>query len=744
MKKPIIAHVKQNDDGSWADPHLLQEHLERTAERARRFAEKFKSAEWGDVLGLSHDLGKGRGMWQSYLHKKSGYDQSAHLEQLPGRVIHAIHGAKILENLYGEVVGRFLGYCASGHHGGLPDWSGAMDAGASSLEFRLAHVDDIDQVYKEFLDLLKNKLNLEPPWKFDSSLDLSVWIRMLFSCLVDADFLDTECYMDPTRAEERDGFCSIVELKQKLETYYDELTVGAIKSPVNVLRNRIKEKCVSAGRTAQGIFSLSVPTGGGKTLASLAFALEHAEKHTLDRIIHVIPYTSIIDQNAGVFRKVFGDEQVVEHHSNFDEDGASWRSRLAAENWDAPMIVTTSVQFFESLFAARPSKCRKLHNIAKSVVILDEAQLLPVDYLDPILETMQLLVDKYKVTFVICTATQPALGERQVGDTLFKGLKDIREIMGSTEEVKDLHQRFSRVRISLPKDFTSPIEWQELASQLKKYDQVLCVVSDRQSCRELHSLMPGGTYHLSALMCGQHRAEMIEKIKSGLKIGEKVRVISTQLVEAGVDFDFPVVYRALAGLDSLAQAAGRCNREGKLEEGGKVVVFVPPKRPPSGILRKAADTTRNLLSDPSKRSDPLAPSNFARFFEELYWKAPSLDKKGIRDLLIPRPDVALYFRTAAARFKLIENDQETIIVPFGEGEELIETLRSSGPERHLMRKLQRYSVNVYSRDFHNLRLRGALEPVYPNIWVVVFKKQYCDITGLLVGEMPSNPNDYIT
>lgn len=740
MESPFIAHVKQKEDGSWERPHLLHDHLTRTAERSRSFAAKFNSAEWGEVLGLFHDQGKGRPSWQSYLHVKSGYDPNAHLEQLPGRVIHAIHGAKTLEKLYGHAIGRICGYSVAGHHAGLPDWSNAMGAGASALEYQLAHVDDIDQVHDAFLNPLKRKLDLKPPWTFDSGLDMSLWIRMLFSCLVDADFLDTESYMDPERGAARTGFCTIAELKQRFEDYYSELRAGATESPVNVLRNQIKDKCVHAGRTPQGFFSLSVPTGGGKTLSSLAFALEHAQVHSLERIIYVIPYTSIIEQNADVFRKVLGDDQVVEHHSNLDEDGCSWRSRLAAENWDAPMIVTTSVQFFESLFAAKPSICRKLHNIVGSVVILDEAQLLPVDYLYPILETMQLLVDKYRVTFVICTATQPALGERRVGEELFKGLRDIREIMGSSDEVYGLHKKFARTRVTLPDDFNKPLEWEELADELKKYDQVLCIVSDRKSCRELHSLMPEGTYHLSALMCGQHRTEMIGEIKKDLRAGKRVRVVSTQLVEAGVDFDFPVVYRALAGLDSLAQAAGRCNREGKIEKGGKVVVFVPPKRPPSGLLRKAADTTRNLLKSCRGEPDPLKPSNFTRFFEELYWKAPSLDKKGIRDLLIPRPpDLTMYFRTAASNFKLIDNDHHTILVPFREGKQLLETLRDLGPERRLMRKLQRYAVNVYPKDFLYLKHTGAIEEIHPGIWVVVFEDQYSDTRGLLVDEIPSDP-----
>ena len=295
----------------------------------------------------------------------------------------------------------------------------------------------------------------------------------------------------------------------------------------------------------QGIFSLSVPTGGGKTLSSLAFALEHAIKHKLDRIIYVIPYTSIIEQNADVFRNAVGDDQVVEHHSNLEENDSTPKSRLACENWDAPIIVTTSVQFFESLFAARSSRCRKLHNIVKSVVVLDEAQLVPVDYLSPILKTMQLLVDHYEVSFVISTATQPAFKERIVGGKRFPGLKNVKEIMGEDKDVDLLYQSLKRNHIQFPSDIYITASWEEIADQLQQYEQVLCIVSDRKSCRELHSLMPRGTFHLSALMCGQHRSQIIKTIKKKLQNKETVRVISTQLVEAGVDFDFPVVYRAL-------------------------------------------------------------------------------------------------------------------------------------------------------------------------------------------------------
>jgi len=358
------------------------------------------------------------------------------------------------------------------------------------------------------------------------------------------------------------------------------MSASADKTPVNALRHEILTACRAAAKLEPGHFSLTVPTGGGKTLSSLAFALEHAVKHNLRRVIYVIPYTSIIEQNADVFKETVGDDQVIEHHSNLDEDDSTSKARLSAENWDAPIIVTTSVQFFESFFAAKPSRCRKLHNIIGSVVVLDEAQLVPVEYLAPILQTMDLLNRRYRISFVISTATQPAFESREG----FKGLpmNSVREIIS---DIPRLYANLKRVEVEIPQNWVKTTRWEELATELLKEEQVLCVVSDRKSCRNLHKLMPIGTYHLSALMCGQHRSKIITEIKQKLKEGAPVRVISTQLVEAGVDIDFPVVYRALAGLDSIAQAAGRCNREGKLTEKGRVVVFVPPKKSPPGILR---------------------------------------------------------------------------------------------------------------------------------------------------------------
>lgn len=745
MSEELIAHVRKCEGDTWAAPHRLSDHLEDTAKTAEIHAAKFNSGQWGNAAGLAHDAGKGRAEWQKYLRLKSGYDEEAHLEGKAGKISHAIHGAKLVEVLFGKGLGRLLAYCIAGHHAGLPDWSSAEGAGQSSLQFQASQVKGLEDIDPLIINLIRSAQPTAPPWKFEKGLDLSLWIRMLDSSLVDADFLDTEFYMDQDKAENRGCYLSMSELLDRFNEYNKHLDETSEDTKVNEIRRDIRTKCVKMAGEDQGIFSLSVPTGGGKTLSTLAFGLEHGIKHHLDRIIYVIPYTSIIEQNADVFRSAVGEDQVVEHHSNLQEEDSTPKSRLASENWDAPIIVTTSVQFFESLFAAKSSRCRKLHNIVRSVVVLDEAQLVPVEFLAPILETMQLLVDHYQVTFVISTATQPAFKERIVDRQLFKGLRNIKEIMGGDTEVEMLYQSLKRYHVQFPSDLYAASSWENIAEELKQYEQVLCVVSDRKSCRELHSLMPKGTFHLSALMCGQHRSEMIKTIKQKLKNKEPARVISTQLVEAGVDFDFPVVYRALAGLDSIAQAAGRCNREGNLPDMGKVIVFIPPRKPPLGLLRKAADTTCSIVS--INHEDPLNYDLFENYFSELYWKANSLDSKKIVALLDPYQndlqECSIYFRTAAEKFRIIDESlQKTILIRHGEGKKLIDLLKAMGPERWLMRKLQRYTVNVYNDDFIQMLKRGSVEEIYPQIFAITSNSEYSEDVGLLV-ETYFDPEHYI-
>jgi CRISPR-associated endonuclease/helicase Cas3 len=737
-EKQFIAHVRLKEDNTWDIPHYLSDHLRLTSELAESFATKFNSGEWGKVAGLAHDAGKARVEWQKYLKKKSGFDEEAHLEGIPGKMPHAIHGAILAEDFFKQT-GRILSYCIAGHHAGLQDWS-PEEEGKKSLCFQLTTIKDVTAIKPLFND--HQDVSLLPPWKFDRNLDLSLWVRMLYSCLVDADFLDTENYMDAGKTKQRGQFYDLGTLYVRFKEHVKTMEADADKTSINHLRQKIRERCIQFGQEPKGVFSLSVPTGGGKTLSSLAFAFEHAIKHQMDRIIYVIPYTSIIEQNATVFRKAIGEDQVIEHHSNLVEDENDRKSRLATENWDAPVVVTTSVQFFESLFAAKSSRCRKLHNVVNSVVILDEAQLLPVKYLEPILNTMQLLTDHYGVSFVICTATQPALLKRKSANYFFPGLNSVKEIMGSKDEIDQLYQSLERVKVELPESFSNSISWEELATELNEYKQVLCIVSDRKSCLTLFNLMPEGTIHLSALMCAQHRSEVIDEIKNKLKNNEAVRVISTQLVEAGVDIDFPVVYRALAGLDSIAQAAGRCNREGKLSSLGKVVVFVPPKKPPIGILRKAADTTITMFF--TNKENPLNHNRFEEFFSELYWKANSWDEKQImKDLKPDSVEYRMQFRTASKKFQMIEEgEQRSILVYYKMGGDLINQLRKDGPSRELMRKLQRYSVNVYNNQFYAMLQNGIIEEIYPNIYALVFSKDYSDKTGMVINSV-SDPNNYI-
>jgi CRISPR-associated endonuclease/helicase Cas3 len=602
-----------------------------------------------------------------------------------------------------------------------------------------------DGITPEIKNLCEKDAPTFPRKLNQNDLDISLWIRMLFSCLVDADRLDTEHYMDREKYDKRQHYSTITELQKRFTAYMAEKTKRPMSqelSQVYAARQQILADCISAAEWTPGMFSLTVPTGGGKTLSSMAFALSHTEKYGKKRIIYVIPYTSIIEQNAEVFRQVFGDDEIVEHHSNIDEDDTSERSRLATENWDAPIIVTTAVQFFESLFAAKPGRCRKLHNITNSVVILDEAQLVPTEYLQPILDTMRLLCAHYRVTFVVCTATQPVF-EKQEAFPQFPGLPagSIREII---EDVPSLYKNLERTKVEMRLD--EEVEWLILATELSLLEQVLCVVSDRKSCRELYVLMPKGTYHLSALMCAEHRSDVIAEIKERLKNGEPVRVISTQLVEAGVDIDFPVVYRALAGLDSIAQAAGRCNREGKLaEKRGKVVVFKAPRKAPVGMLRKAAETVERMCAHGLE--NPFEPGLFTQFFSELYWKANSLDEKAIMKLLIPdsQKELGIQFRSAADMFHIIDDkNQRAIVVPYKKGAMYIRLLKKNLiSARKLLRKLQRYTINIYVNQFNDMQQRGSLEEIFPGVFALNNTVEYREDIGLLIDEMPSDPESFI-
>ncbi len=739
-----LAHVRQEDDHFI--PHDLDEHLRGVSKRAEEYARVFGSGDWAQVAGLWHDLGKYSAEFQQRIKSVSGYEPEAHLEGQSGRVDHSTAGAQYAIAQFG-LHGRILAYLIAGHHTGLPDWQSSDTAGAA-LKARL---DDGRHLERALNQPIPPEILLQP--KPDSILlgkakGFTLWIRMLFSCLVDADFLDTKAFMDADKTAQRIDTLRVQELLSCFNTYMERNFSEVPQTCVNCTRTNVLRQCRDKSHESPGLFSLTVPTGGGKTLSSLAFALEHAKHHGKRRVIYAIPYTSIIEQTANFFREIFSNA-VVEHHSNLDPEKEMVKSRLAAENWDAPLIVTTNVQFFESLFASKTSRCRKLHNIADSVVVLDEAQLLPPEFLQPILDVMNLLVHYYGVTFVLSTATQPALSTLQTFQRTLRGLEQVREII---DNLDTLDHDLERVTVSMPKNFRKTQEWNDIAQQIQQHPSVLAVVNSRSDARELHRRMPEDTVHLSALMCGEHRSRIIADVKQRLCVG-KVRVVSTQLVEAGVDLDFPVVYRALAGLDSIAQAAGRCNREGNLKdrEGnlkrGQVFVFIPPKPPPPGIFRHAADTTVSLLT--MNPDNPLERGLFRSYFQHFYKGTASLDKHDITRLLTPQGDnddpLKVQFRTAAYRFQLIDDSgYRSIIVQYGSSPALICRLQKEGPERWLMRKLQRYTVSLPEYQFRKLLSNSDVDEIYPGMFAQTSDVLYHPVIGVLVDDTNLDPNVLIS
>ena len=735
------AHTRQTDKG--LENHDLIEHLQEVARLAAGHAAPFGGQAWAHLAGLWHDLGKYRPGFQRYLRAASAADaENAHIEGGAGRVSHSTAGALLACERFG-VPGRVLAYLIASHHAGLYDWhsefnnlEARLDAEASRAELQEALAAAPPEILDpgDFTPELRNLPG--------GSAGFALWLRMLFSALVDADFLDTEAFMDAGKASARGAWPALATLRTAFDAHMDALAARAPDTPVNRLRVRILAQCRAKAGDAPGSFSLTVPTGGGKTLASMAFALDHALAHGQRRIIYVIPYTSIIEQTVDVFRGIFG-EAVIEHHSNAESDPGRerLRSRLACENWDAPIVVTTSVQFFESLFAARTSRCRKLHNIVGSVVVLDEAQLLPPEFLKPILGALNLLTRHYGVTVVLSTATQPALARQEYFDPQknIAGLDDVRELMQGGPHVQtpdELYRDLRRVRVRLPADWQARAAWEDLAAELAAQPSVLAIVNTRRHAAALHALLPKGTLHLSALMCGAHRADVIDAIKARLAAGVPTRVASTQLVEAGVDLDFPVVYRALAGLDSIAQAAGRCNREGRLPDLGEVVVFIPPDPAPPGLLAKGEGACRSVLH--GHEGDPLDRALFERYFKQLYYQC-ALDKHGIEKLLaVYGQTLAVNFRSAADKFRLIDDaGQASILVRYrgADGrdpaiDQFLEQLRRKGPERWLMRALQRYTVTIHQRDAQRLFAQGDITELLPGLYVQVNDLLYDPTLGL--------------
>jgi len=531
---------------SQQDWHLLNSHLHEVAKQAADFAEEFNARSMGFTSGLYHDIGKYSKEFQAKL-------RGENLQT----VDHSTAGALALQDVCKPHIAKLLAYTVAGHHTGLQNY-GNVETGLASRLFSKSLPDY--SAYKTDIntDIEENHaVNLH----FDNShsgFSASFYTRMLYSCLVDADYLDTEKFYSEKKALLRNYTTSISDLYDKLCVHMQEKLKKVDNSSLNTLRSSVYFDCLKAADLPNKMFSLTVPTGGGKTLSSMAFALAHAKKNNMRRVIYVIPYTSIIEQTADVFRSIFGYNNVLEHHSNYDfsrnmlNDAAISSVQLASENWDLPIVVTTNIQFFESLFANKPSKCRKLHNLANSVIILDEVQMLPTGYIKPSTAALSELVRNYGCSVVLCTATQPSLNKFTT-----HGL-DIKEIVGNPA---GLYTSLKRVKVT----YSGEVTVDDLLQRLNKEESYLCIVNTRSLASVLYRKIGSisGNYHLSARMCPAHRREKLNEIKRRLLAGLPCKIISTQLIEAGVDIDLPVVFRELSGIDSICQAAGRCNREGK-------------------------------------------------------------------------------------------------------------------------------------------------------------------------------------
>ena len=730
------AHTLQNPDGTTrptAEWELLftgtgNGHLERVARRAAELAAKFDAAEWGQLAGLWHDIGKYSKEFQAYLLQQSGFE--AHLEQI-SRVDHSTAGARLANETL-QPWGRMMAYVIAGHHAGLANATGER----SSLQSRLTKdVPAIDAAPASLLQppaqLPQPNLTIDTADERRAAFQLALFTRMVFSSLVDADFLATESFMNPAQAVARPtGKNRLAAMQIALDEHLTGLAARGSKNNVDRMRQQVLAACRDAAEFEPGLFTLTVPTGGGKTLASLAFALRHARRCGLDRVIYAIPFTSIVEQTADVFRDVFGklgNDVMLEHHSNLDpKDERTSQSRLAAENWDASLVVTTNVQLFESLFAARPSRCRKLHNIVRSVIVLDEAQTLPVELLQPCLAVLRELAADYRCSIVLCTATQPALNYR---DGFPIGLNGVREIIPKPEE---LYRRMKRVEVKS----LGPTDDEQLVDRLSAERSFLTIVNTRAHAARLYQALKqrlgdgNGLVHLSTLLCGQHRSDLISVIRGRLAADQSCRVVSTQLIEAGVDVDFPVVYRALSGIDSIAQAAGRCNREGERDR-AMVWVFEPTDVRLRGYLAAVASTAREVMPD---HDDLLDPAAVTQYFELHYWRhADRWDKRDVMKCFpTPAQRFAFDFRAAAERFRMIEDASKSVFVPYGaEGERLVEQLRAVGPSRDLLRWLQRYTVGVYEQAY-NAMLGGDIEEIHSGYAVLINRDAYDDQLGLRI------------
>lgn len=726
----LYAHTP-GDHGYW---DYLDRHLTDVASKARSFGEAFGAADLTYMLGLLHDLGKINPSFQDYLRAQANGEKHS-------KVPHAIWGAALVYWLLWKKSGKQeewkeLALPIHGHHAGLGN-GGIL---AQDLEIFLSK-QGIDA-----LPLIKEACTeLHLPSFAISCLSQpcrrELFIRMIFSALVDADYLVTERHFEPERAQQRGQWPCIETLWNRFEVKQEELLHEAAGNPtmVNRVRREVYEACLQATDDLPGIFRLTVPTGGGKTRSSLAFALKHALRYKLRRILVALPYTSIIDQTASVYRDILGAESVLEHHSQItvsedkdeNHDPKSIRFRLATENWDAPLIVTTTVQLLESLLSNRTSRARKLHRLAKSVIILDEVQTLPVTLLSPTLDVLRALVEDYNVTLVLCTATQPAFDDTPYLKE-FQGLK-IRNI------VSDYPRHFQVLKRVTYERREVPVNWQDLADEIKHHDQAMVILNTRKDALSLLDALEDteGLFHLSTLLCSVHRRKVLDEIKMRLSRNDwlkrvPARLISTQVVEAGVDLDFPVVYRAIGPLDRIVQAAGRCNREGEGPEMGRVVIFEPATGGmPRGAYRAGLEQAKLILRR-HETEDLHDPELYREYFQRLFSDV-NLDAKDIQEYR-----EHLNYPEVAHRYRLIEQDTTPVVVTYNNSEQILKRWERQ-PCRETWRDLQPYLVNIYSYQTQQFLHDGLMMPISDGLYRWIGK--YDETRGIANGAF--DPSDLV-
>ena len=735
----IIAHRTEG-----GEEQSLYDHVEGVALQIRRNLTEAGLKQLiplGELLGRLHDAGKAQPAFQRYIRGESA-----------AKAPHSAAGALLATSLLYEFsvelglkkhprTSQLLAYAISGHHRGLYNYA--------ELQNKLEEVDCKDRCKKTAEALTKFRSQIlswskEHAEATETSLkelakqvgateQAQALIRLLFSCLVDADFLDTEAFMDEERKERRhEATCRYAPL----ETLRDRLTKHmegfSTEGKINEARRAFLNQCREHGRTCpKGYYSHFLPTGGGKTLSSMAWALETALKHEAQRIIYVIPYTSIITQTAGIFREIFGEENVLEHHSDitFSGDEASQeaeryeRTRLLAENWDAPIIVTTNVQFFESLFSHKVSRSRKVHSIANSVVVFDEVQMFPTEFLHPMLRLLEDLRRIYGTQLLFCSATLPPFDKEHTSS--FKKVNDFHQLSDAIQPIvpedPELFKVFDRVIYHLEeKEYTT----KELAEELSQHDSALCIVNSRRDASQLYqALLETGKetqdlIHLSRNMCSAHLKERIAEVRQRLKAKIPTIVISTQLIEAGVDIDLPIVYRAMSGLDSIVQAGGRCNREGKRPAPGEVYVFsLSDGGKAVGAIAEGQNATRFLLDNDKEHTRSSMPLELIEaYYDRYYASIESFDTKDIAESLYDVEDAKRWrfdFEQASKDFQLIDNVNHDLFVPYGKGKELIEGLQKHTLylNHRMMRELQQYHVAISKWRYEELEEARLLSEI---------------------------------